>query len=254
MISGGNRKPLNAEFGTSGTGRTRDRRINHCHPQTRASPNATVPLQARAHRECQQPFLHRPREFAHRDAHRIRHNDLAHRGARRVRMCAVVLVGAIVGATVVGSADTPVFAGTRAVVVTRAGSSCRVTPTAPGKVPEAAVSLAGSHKLVGSGSLWTLSRAARVTAAEWASYRLADGRYYVKFRWIRLQPGVLRITGNRIGGKGDFSAETHQEAYPPTGFLPSGLTFSTSGCWRVTGSMGTWHAVQARCLHQPRGT
>jgi hypothetical protein len=120
----------------------------------------------------------------------------------------------------------------------RARGSC-LTEASERGVPAEAARLAQSRELVGSGSLWTLVDAVRVTAEEWAAYRRPDGRWFLKVPWIRLARGSLVIDAHRRAGGGTFLAETHEESYPPTGFLPSGLYFSRTGCWRVKASLGS---------------
>jgi len=68
----------------------------------------------------------------------------------------------------------------------------------------------------------------------------ADGWTSVKHPWFRLADGQLAIEGVRVdGGSGTFRADIPaMESYPiwlnQAGFIPTGLEFSTGGCWKVT--------------------
>jgi hypothetical protein len=67
-----------------------------------------------------------------------------------------------------------------------------------------------------------------------------DGSIYAKVGWWRGVRGRFRITGRRIDRPaGPLRVSLHTDSYPTVGFIPSGLTFPTTGCWRVTGRQGT---------------
>jgi hypothetical protein len=83
---------------------------------------------------------------------------------------------------------------------------------------------------IGSGALWTV-----VGATEVAARREGSG-WVAKVPWFRLEPGELRITGTRLDGEGELTADL-PDGYPPTGFQPSGLRFSTDGCWEIVGRL-----------------
>ena len=57
-----------------------------------------------------------------------------------------------------------------------------------------------------------------------------------KFPWWRLQPGNLSVTAALQTGQGSFTASFPPSGYGSTGFIPSELTFSTEGCWKVRAS------------------
>jgi hypothetical protein len=75
----------------------------------------------------------------------------------------------------------------------------------------------------------------------WATIN-PDGSIVAKLGWWRGVPGNLTITGHRI----DAHAAALRADIPPTksysktglGFIPTGLTFPTLGCWRVVGTQG----------------
>lgn len=84
---------------------------------------------------------------------------------------------------------------------------------------------------MGDGVLWTLPSA----YFNAPSFDPKTGEYRIKFPWFRAKPGIITISGKRIDGPGKFRADTHKPGeYPPTGFEPSALIFSSDGCWRIT--------------------
>lgn len=66
-----------------------------------------------------------------------------------------------------------------------------------------------------------------------------QGRLRTKQPWWRVKSGQLSIEADRLDGPGNFryNAGTVNE-YGPTGFVPSTMTFSAPGCWRITGHIG----------------
>ena len=61
-----------------------------------------------------------------------------------------------------------------------------------------------------------------------------DGSIDAKFGWWRAGSGKIRISGRRL----DASAPPLRAHVPDgygLGFQATGLTFPTTGCWRVTG-------------------
>ena len=67
-----------------------------------------------------------------------------------------------------------------------------------------------------------------------------DGSIYVKVGWWRGLPGQLVVRGKRLDAHAPpLRADVGTVAsYGPTGFVASGLTFPTVGCWRVVGKLG----------------
>ena len=62
----------------------------------------------------------------------------------------------------------------------------------------------------------------------------ADGSIDAKFGWWRAGSGKIRITGRRVDGLAPPLRAHVPDGYGP-GFQAAGLTFPTTGCWRVTG-------------------
>ncbi len=67
-----------------------------------------------------------------------------------------------------------------------------------------------------------------------------DGSIGMKWPWVRGAgvSGPIMITGHRLDGQGSLRAEIHNEAYGSTGFVPSGLYFSSEGCWKIEATVG----------------
>ena len=100
-------------------------------------------------------------------------------------------------------------------------------PTARSSLPLRARALGNGDPLIGQGDLWT-------TQLNPVGYAL-DGTWATKQPWFRAATGKLTITGRRLDGRGHFTADVPPaSSYARTGFLPSGLRFSSAGCWEVT--------------------
>jgi len=65
-----------------------------------------------------------------------------------------------------------------------------------------------------------------------------DGSIDAKQGWWRGVAGTLRIMGRRIDGSAPPLRAEVPGGYGAKGFNPAGLTFPTTGCWKVTGRVG----------------
>ncbi|MDH2424043.1 hypothetical protein [Sphaerisporangium sp. TRM90804] len=124
---------------------------------------------------------------------------------------------------------------------TAAGVACEITrPSDRRGDPPAGVGSEGDDRWFGEGPLW-----ASLPDPGYGGERRANG-YAVKIGWWRLTEGGLRVTAEPLGSG---SATTPAPAaaptasvevrsgYEPTGFQPSLIVFSGTGCWRVTGTL-----------------
>lgn len=64
-----------------------------------------------------------------------------------------------------------------------------------------------------------------------------DGSISTKLGWWRGVAGTLVITGRRLDAPAPPLRAHVPDGYGPLGFQPTGLTFPTVGCWRVTGRL-----------------
>ena len=67
----------------------------------------------------------------------------------------------------------------------------------------------------------------------------ADGSIRTKQGWWRGPKGTLVIRGSRLDGPPSPLRLNTSRGYGDQGFIPVSLTFPTTGCWRVTGTLGT---------------
>jgi hypothetical protein len=70
-----------------------------------------------------------------------------------------------------------------------------------------------------------------------------DGSITAKLGWLRGIPGRLTISGRRLDASASplRSRVPSTQSYGPTGFIPSFVTFPTTGCWKVTGKQASAH-------------
>ncbi len=138
----------------------------------------------------------------------------------------VVAAVAAVSQVVVARASATIARQTE---VQTCGGPIPVVP--PEGLPVALRADAKGVGLVGSGTIWTPPAALSVQPY----YSTEQHNYRLKMPWLRSKPGRLKLTGKRVAGGGRFWAETAKPGeYPPVGFEPSALMFSTDGCWTIT--------------------
>lgn len=66
-----------------------------------------------------------------------------------------------------------------------------------------------------------------------------DGSIWVKLGWWRGGRGKLVIKGRRIDAHALPLRADVPDGYGSQGFVPSGLSFPTVGCWRIVGRQGS---------------
>ncbi|MDX6439498.1 MAG: hypothetical protein QOF45_2081 [Gaiellaceae bacterium] len=76
--------------------------------------------------------------------------------------------------------------------------------------------------------------AGRLPGGGWRATINEDGSIDAKFGWWRAGSGKIRITGRRLDAPAPPLRAHVPDGYE-TGFQATGLTFPTTGCWRVTG-------------------
>jgi hypothetical protein len=59
-----------------------------------------------------------------------------------------------------------------------------------------------------------------------------------KLGWWRGVAGKLAITGERLDGQAPALSAHVPDGYGATGFQATAVTFPTTGCWKVVGSVG----------------
>jgi hypothetical protein len=126
-------------------------------------------------------------------------------------------------------------------------ASCTVTKASDrhGEPPQALRDVLGAdaENTAGKGNLWVL------LAPEYHGDRSPDGSYRFKIGWWRGIAGPLVLTAKRLDGRGTAHVESTQDAYPPTGMLPTNVVTSTRGCYRLTGTLtGTRYDSELRVV------
>jgi hypothetical protein len=97
----------------------------------------------------------------------------------------------------------------------------------------------GSEKTLGV-ALWPKGALPAGRLPDGGSYAeiRPDGSIWTKLGWWRGNAGKLRVEGERIDASAPPLRAEVPDGYGSTGFQPSGLTFPTTGCWRITGAVG----------------
>jgi hypothetical protein len=101
--------------------------------------------------------------------------------------------------------------------------------------------IAGSH-FYSNGRLWVAfpRRGGIIFSRRYgdASVR-SDGSIAVKVAWYRGVAGRLRISARRIDGPTGRLRARVPQGYGQSGFQSTAIIFPKSGCWRVTGTVGS---------------
>jgi hypothetical protein len=67
----------------------------------------------------------------------------------------------------------------------------------------------------------------------------SNGSISAKLGWWRARAGKLRVSGRRLDAAAPPLRARVPDGYTTRGFQPSGITFPTVGCWRVTGAVAS---------------
>jgi hypothetical protein len=105
-------------------------------------------------------------------------------------------------------------------------------PLDPSRVPTDVTRWATGRRVIGAGSLWTVSSAISVAPT------FQQGFWTLKFPWYTRPAGLPTIAASRIGGGGTFKADASLATDSTGTWSASLLRFSGGGCWQVT---GTYH-------------
>jgi hypothetical protein len=126
----------------------------------------------------------------------------------------------------------------RAVTTAPLARGCPVTP-ANHDIPPGQEHNPGAKRATyyGNGQLWTVLWPHGVFDARRRDLT-ADGSISTKLPWWRGVRGALTITGRRLDKPAPGLRADITSGYGLTGFQSTGITFSTVGCWEVTGAAG----------------
>jgi hypothetical protein len=151
-------------------------------------------------------------------------------GVHALRVFAVLLAAtACGGAKAAAPPPTPVTLAD--------AKSCRVTKPEPAP-RDVSAELATVEMANGNGELWAVGLPP-AGLMEIESVSVAkDGSLYTKLAWWRRVKGELHVSGERLDAPAAPLRADVPAGYPETGFLPTGLTFPSEGCWKVTGRIG----------------
>jgi hypothetical protein len=89
----------------------------------------------------------------------------------------------------------------------------------------------------GNGKLWVGGLWPHGVIAASGDFVDRHGRVGMKFGWWRKAPGRLHITGWRLDALAPPLRADVPAGYGATGFQSSAVTFTTEGCWEVTGTV-----------------
>jgi hypothetical protein len=104
--------------------------------------------------------------------------------------------------------------------------------------PPPSASVPASHPLHGPLARATINNEMVKGVATSLVAVLPDGSIGMKWPWWRGVRGTLKIEGRRLDGKARPIRADIPSEYGLSGFQPSGIYFSTEGCWEVTGRVG----------------
>ncbi len=158
-------------------------------------------------------------------------------GVARLITAGVVVSGVLAACATSAPTATPAFPPATPTAAFNL-LDCPVTAPEPAPV-DIRDSLFGSARAHGNDSLWVggLGTDGVITATGDAIN--ADGSIGWKLGWWRAVSGGLTITGKRLDGDAPPLQADVPSGYGSTGFQASGVTFPSTGCWQVTGHVGS---------------
>lgn len=106
-------------------------------------------------------------------------------------------------------------------------STSEVRPPAP--IEPTSKPVSWSDNWFGNDALWVRLAPAGVVPA--------GHRLDVKFPWWRATPGKLTLSGHLVGGAIGTMTPAVADGYGDRGFQVTSMTFSTAGCWSLTGEV-----------------
>jgi hypothetical protein len=137
-----------------------------------------------------------------------------------------------------GGSSKPAPTPTATAAVRMVDGRCPVTQPGPElKVGDGGFNYGDASLAV---ALWPKGRLPAGTLPDGGSYAEIhrDGSITAKIGWWRGEQGTLRVDGERLDASAPPLRAHVPAGYGATGFQPTGLTFATTGCWRVAGSVG----------------
>jgi hypothetical protein len=123
----------------------------------------------------------------------------------------------------------------RAAQAALAGKGCPGTrPSPEPPIPGEDFNYGSRHVGV---AIWPNGRLAASRGGQTWGQVMPDGSIWAKVGWWRAVPGRLHIAGERLDAKAPPLTASIPAGYGSTGFQSTGLTFPTTGCWRIVGSV-----------------
>ena len=116
------------------------------------------------------------------------------------------------------------------------GTACPVTLPNGHNPPGQGLTSKLSH---GNGRLWVELYPRGIIRPAYYGRARPNGAIAIKFPWTRGVPGHLEITGRRLDADAPALRSWIPGGYGRTGFQSTGVIFPTTGCWEMTGRVGS---------------
>ncbi len=91
----------------------------------------------------------------------------------------------------------------------------------------------------GNGRLWVELYPRGIIRPAYYGRARPNGAIAIKFPWTRGVPGHLEITGRRLDADAPALRSWIPGGYGRIGFQSTGVIFPTTGCWEMTGRVGS---------------